>query len=163
MAEDAAAGESDNAAHRQVRCSGKRQLTVNDANDVIDELTINGGRQMWTRRRWDNFVPRLKRWMMVWEKTRRRNGLTLDGGFLLGGEAPGVADIVITILWSTMTVRFASIGAMFEQTSPMTAALARRVSAVPSLADLAGKARRDHGDVYCDGRIETSLRKVLET
>jgi glutathione S-transferase len=33
---------------------------VNDANDVIDEITLDGGRQMWTERRWHDFVPRLK-------------------------------------------------------------------------------------------------------
>ena len=32
---------------------------VNDANDVIDEITMDGGRQMWTEKRWDDFVPRL--------------------------------------------------------------------------------------------------------
>src|SRR5512143_2974926 len=32
---------------------------VNDANDVIDEITLDGGRQMWTEKRWQDFVPRL--------------------------------------------------------------------------------------------------------
>jgi glutathione S-transferase len=34
---------------------------VNDANDVVDEITINGGREMCTEESWDAFVPRLKR------------------------------------------------------------------------------------------------------
>ena len=28
---------------------------VNDANDVIDEITLDGGRQMWTEKRWQDF------------------------------------------------------------------------------------------------------------
>ncbi|HBI20825.1 MAG TPA: glutathione S-transferase, partial [Brevundimonas sp.] len=31
----------------------------------------------------------------------------------------------------------------------------------PALADLAARARREYGEVYCGGQIEQSLRKVL--
>src|SRR4051812_33748980 len=51
---------------------------VNDANDVIDEMTLDGGRQMWTEKRWQEFVPRLKKWMSLWEETGRRHGLKKD-------------------------------------------------------------------------------------
>ncbi len=44
----------------------------------------------------------------------------------------------------------------------MTAALTRRVAALPPLAKLAAKARKDYGDTYCGGQIEASLRKVLD-
>jgi glutathione S-transferase len=64
---------------------------VNDANDVIDEITQDGGREMWTQKRWRDFVPRLRKWMSFWEETGRRHGLNANAGFLLGGEAPGVA------------------------------------------------------------------------
>lgn len=134
---------------------------VNDANDVIDEITLQGGRQMWTEERWQDFVPRLKKWMSFWEETGRRNGLKQDSGFILGGEAPGVADIVTATLWSTMTDRFGTIGAMLDEAAPMTAALSRRISAIPSLAKLAATAREDYGDSYCGGQIEASLREVL--
>ena len=65
-----------------------RALTLKivcDANDVIDEMTNDGGREMWTDKRWAAFVPRLKKWMSFWEETGRRHGLTADAGFLLGG------------------------------------------------------------------------------
>lgn len=74
---------------------------VNDANDVIDDLTLDGGREMWTARRWKAFVPRLQKWMSLWEETGRRHGLTADAGFMLGGSQPGVADVVTATLWST--------------------------------------------------------------
>lgn len=134
---------------------------VNDANDVIDEITLDGGRQMWTEQRWQAFVPRLKRWMSIWEETGRRHGLKADSGRLLGGETPGIADVVTATLWSTMAERFRKIEAILEETAPMTAALSRRIADLPPLAKLAAKAREDYGEAYCGGQIEASLRKVL--
>ncbi|MGD0635866.1 MAG: glutathione S-transferase [Beijerinckiaceae bacterium] len=135
---------------------------VNDANDVIDEITLNGGREMWTEKRWQDFVPRLKRWMSFWEEMGRRHGLKRNSGFLLGGEAPGIADIVTATLWSTLADRFPKIEAILEESAPMTAALTRRVADLPALAKLAAKARQDYGDAYCGGQIEASLRKILD-
>ena len=135
---------------------------VCDANDVIDELTLDGGRQMWTEKRWKEFVPRLRKWMTLWEDTGRRHGLSADGGFLLGGERPGMADVVTATLWSTMAERFRKIETIFRKVSPMTAALTRRVTALPALSALAKKAREDYGDAYCGGKIEKSLRKALD-
>jgi glutathione S-transferase len=134
---------------------------VNDANDVIDELTIDGGREMWTEKRWHAFVPRFEKWMTIWEETGRRHGLKARSGFLLGGEKPGIADIVTAILWSTMTDRFPKIEIMLKETAPLTAALTHRVAKLPPLAELAEKAQKDYGDSYCGGQIEASLRKVL--
>jgi glutathione S-transferase len=134
---------------------------VNDANDVIDELTLDGGRLMWTQKRWKEFQPRLKKWMTLWEETGRRHGLSAKAGFLLGGDKPGIADVVTATLWSTMTDRFPRIGTIFKKSAPMTASLVGRVAQLPPLARLAQKARDDYGDAYCGGQIEKSLRKVL--
>lgn len=134
---------------------------VHDAVDVIDEITLNGGRQMWTPERWDDFQPRLRKWMSFWEETGRRHGLTADAGFLLGGDTPGIADVVTATLWSTMTERFPRIAESLDETAPMIAALSRRVSDLPPLRALAEKAREDYGDTWCGGQIEASLRKVL--
>lgn len=141
-----------------------RALTLKivcDANDVIDEMTNDGGREMWTDKRWAAFVPRLKTWTSFWEETGRRHGLTADAGFLLGGQTPGVADVVTATLWSTLAERFASIGELLDEAAPMTAALVRRVAQLPPLRALADKAREDYGDTWCGGQIEASLRKVL--
>lgn len=134
---------------------------VNDANDVIDDITLDGGRQMWTEKRWHDFLPRLKKWLSLWEETGARHGLKADSGFLLGGEKPGIADIVTATLWSTMADRFDKIEAILKESAPMTAALTRRIASLPPLAALAAKARQDYGDAYCGGRIEASLRKIL--
>lgn len=134
---------------------------VNDANDVIDEITLDGGREMWTEKRWHDFVPRLKKWMSFWEETGRRHHLKAKSGFLLGGDAPGIADVVTATLWSTMTERLSAIDAIFKETAPLTAALTQRIADMPPLKALAAKAREDYGDAYCGGQIEASLRKVL--
>jgi len=134
---------------------------VNDANDVIDEITLDGGREMWTEKRWRDFTPRLEKWMTFWEETGHRHGLKAKSGFLLGGAKPGIADIVTATLWSTMTDRFHKIETMLKETAPLTAALTRRIADLPPLAELAAKAQIDYGDAYCGGQIEDSLRKVL--
>lgn len=133
---------------------------VNDANDVIDEVTLDGGQQMWTEEKWNDFVPRLRRWMSFWEETGRRHRLTEDGGWLLGSEEPGIADIITATLWTTMTERFNTIAALFEQAAPLTHALCQRASALPPLMELAARARLDYGDAYCGGQIERALRRV---
>jgi glutathione S-transferase len=135
---------------------------VNDANDVIDELTLNGGQQMWTPERWEDFVPRLQKWAGFWEETGRRHGLQGETGFLLGSDEPQIADIVTATLWSTMADRFPAIGAIVADAAPMTMALTRRIASLPPLAELAARARADYGDAYCGGEIEASLRKVAD-
>jgi glutathione S-transferase len=135
---------------------------VCDANDVIDEITLQGGMQMWTEKRWQEFVPRLKKWMCFWEETGRRHGLKADSGFLLGGDKPGIADVVTATLWGTMTGRFKKLDTILKKSAPMTAALTQRISGLPLLKKLAAKAEEDYGDAYCGGQIEKSLRKVLK-
>lgn len=154
-------GETLNLMPATPRLRALTMKVVNDANDVIDDITLDGGRQMWTQERWHDFAPRLRKWMALWEETGRRHGLAPDSGFLLGGNAPGIADIATAILWSTMADRFHEIGRILAETAPMTAALTRRVADLPRLAELAAKARKDYGDTYCGGQIEASLRKVL--
>lgn len=133
---------------------------VNDCNDVIDELTIDGGKQMWTAARWKEFTPRLERWMAIFEETGRRHGLRADAGFLLGGAHAGVADIVTATLWSTASDRFPAIARMLDAEAPAIAGLSRRLAATPALANLARVSREQFGDGYCGGRIEASLRRV---
>lgn len=133
---------------------------VNDANDVIDELTLDGGREMWTPEKWNEFVPRLQKWLRIFQDTGKRNGLTSDNGFMLGTENPGVADIVTSILWSTMADRFAKIEAIIAETSPTIWSLSKRMQKTPPLAALNTKSFNDYGTSYCGGEIEKSLRKV---
>ena len=133
---------------------------VNDANDVIDEITLNGGREMWTPETWAEFVPRLKRWMTIWEVIAASHGLKEDEGFLLGTGKAGVADIVTSTLWSTLRDKFPSIGSLLDETAPRIAGLSRRLQQLPSLRALKAASDRKFGTAYCGGEIEKSLEKV---
>ncbi|HEX7688119.1 MAG TPA: glutathione S-transferase [Burkholderiaceae bacterium] len=146
---------------RKVALQALALKVVNDANDVIDELTLDGGRQMWTPRRWKEHVPRLRRWMAIWESTGRRHGLAADAGCLLGGARVGVADPVTATLWDTMSERFPVIGELLDDEAPRVAGLTRRVCALPSIANLRAQTRARFGDAYCGGRIERSMRQVI--
>jgi glutathione S-transferase len=139
---------------------GRTLKVVNDANDVIDELTLDGGREMWTRQTWNAFVPRLERWMKIWEETGHRGGLTQEVGYLLGTAEAGVADIVTAVLWSTMADRFPVVADLLKVAAPNTACLAARMQALPSLSALDARSHRDYGDAYCGGQIEKSLYAV---
>jgi glutathione S-transferase len=134
---------------------------VNDANDVIDEITLNGGDHMWTEKRWKEFIPRLAKWMSIWEDTGRRHGLGKDAGHILGGRTPGIADVIAATLWTTMTERLSRIHNLFEETAPMTAALCQRVSALQPLVELAETARKLYGQTYAGGQIGASMAKIL--
>lgn len=134
---------------------------VNDANDVIDEMSLQGGRDMWTEARWQKTIPRIKKWMALWEETGSRHGLKNDSGFILGDDKPGIADVVTATLWTTLTDRFDKVDAVFQDAAPMTAALSRRIAALPALEALAIKARQDYGDAYCGGEIGASMATVL--
>lgn len=135
---------------------------VNDANDVIDEITLDGGREMWTPKSWEEFVPRLRRWMTFWETTGTAHGLSTDDGHMLGTSEPTVADIVTATLWDTMGRRFPAIDTMLTQVAPRTAALVARMQAVPALAELSARAFKDYGQSYCGGEIEKSLRAAVK-
>lgn len=137
------------------------QKVINDANDVIDEITLQGGMEMWTDEKWQAFVPRLKRWMSFWEVLGKRCNLTADTGTLLGTTDIGIADIVTATLWMTMRERFPSIGEMLDEEAPYTAALAKRLWEIPIFDKFSKNSFEKYGNSYCGGQIEKSLRKVV--
>jgi glutathione S-transferase len=133
---------------------------ANDANDVIDEITNDGGREMWTPDSWQAYLPRLRRWMEIFEVTARRNGLTPETGFLLGGDRAGIADIITATLWGTLAEKFPKIRIILEDQAPLIAGLTKRMWATKGFADLAAFSKARFGEAYCGGEIEESLRKV---
>jgi glutathione S-transferase len=93
--------------------------------------------------------------------TGQRNGLDKNTGHILGGAMPGLADLITATLWTTMTERFSKIHDLFEETAPMTAALTRRISALPPLVELAETAGQNYGQTYAGGQIGASMAKIL--
>lgn len=134
---------------------------VADANDVLYEMTLHNGAQMWTQKRWDAYVPRLGRWMAIFEETGRRHGLTADAGHVLGTEGPGIADLAVYSLWGTMTAKLPALRSMLDAKAPAVAGLCDRIARRPEQAALRARSDAEYGDAWCGGQIEASLRAVL--
>lgn len=126
---------------------------VNDANDVLDEMTLDGGKAMWTKASWADYRPRLCRWMQIWEATHERGWLPEDEVKL--------AQIVTATLWGVMTDRLPSLRPMLEAEAPGITRLTDRLRALPALAAQADNSRARFGEAWCGGEIEKSLRLVL--
>lgn len=127
---------------------------VNDANDVLDEMTLDGGKAMWTDKSWADYLPRLRRWMTIWEATAEQ-------GFL-PDQPLGLAQIVTATLWGTMTEQLPELRPLLEAEAPQVALLTSRIRSRGTLAVQAAESRRRFGQAWCGGEIETSLRKVLQ-
>lgn len=134
---------------------------VADANDVLYEMTLHNGAQMWTRDSWNAYRPRLGRWMEIFEETGRRHGLTAQGGYLLGTETPSLADLTAHILWGTMTAKLPPLRPMLDVRAPAIAGLSDRIARLPEQSDLRDRSDAEYGNNWCGGQIEASLRAVL--
>jgi glutathione S-transferase len=144
--------------------AGQRAMTdkiTADATDVFNEMTLYNGAQMWTDESWKAFRPRLERWMQVFEETGRRNGMTAKGGFLLGTQAPGIADFTTATLWGTMTRKLPSLRPVLDAAAPDLAGLCDRIAALPEQVDLQARSDAAYGELWCAGQIEASLRAAL--
>ena len=134
---------------------------VADANDVLYEMTLHNGAQMWTTQAWRAYLPRLQRWMEIFEATGQRHGLTAEKGYLLGTEAPGVADLTAHILWGTMAAKLPTIRDELEKAAPGITGLSDRIAQLPEQAQLRIRSDAEYGEQWCSGQIEASLRAVL--
>jgi glutathione S-transferase len=134
---------------------------IADANDVLYEMTLHNGAQMWTKESWNAYRPRLGRWMEIFEETGRRHGMTAQAGYLLGTETPGIADLTAHILWGTMTSKLPSLRPMLDRTAPALARLCNRMAELPEQTELRVQSDTEYGDEWCGGQIEASLRAVL--
>lgn len=134
---------------------------IADANDVLYEMTLHNGAQMWTKKRWDTYRPRLGRWMAIFEEQGCRHGLTIEEGHVLGTDRPGLADLVVHTLWGVMTSKLPALRPLFETTAPAVAALSDRIAQLPEQEELRMRSDDEYGEEWCSGQIEASLRAVL--
>jgi len=134
---------------------------IADANDVLNEMTLHNGAQMWTQKRWDTYRPRLGRWMAIFEEHGRRHGLTTEVGHVLGTDAPGLADLAVHILWGVMTAKLPALRPLLETKARAIAALSDRIAQLPDQEVLRVRSDDEYGDEWCSGQIEASLRAVL--
>ena len=135
---------------------------VQDANDVLDELTLFGGRSMWTLGEWESFVEeRLPRWMAIFEQTLASQNVTAETGYLFRRDAPGLADVTVAILWGVMTSKLDGYAPLLLRHAPQVAGFAQRVLALKPLSRVRKERDARFGDQYCGGLIEASIRDML--
>ena len=150
--------------HLMPRDPGRAALThkiIADANDVLYEMTLHNGAQMWTQPGWDSFRPRLTRWMALFEALGVRHGLSADDGHVLGTEAPSLADLVTYSLWGVMTSKLPPLRSMLERAAPAIAGLSDRIAQLPDQKDLRQRSDAAFGKQWCGGQIEASLHAVI--
>jgi glutathione S-transferase len=146
---------------RNPECAALTAKIIADANDVLCEMTLHNGAQMWTQNQWSNYRPRLARWMAIFEELGRRHNLTLQEGHVLGTAAPGLADLVVYTLWGVMTSKLPTLRLMLETTAPTIAALSDRIGQLPEQEVLRARSDDEYGNEWCSGQIEASLRAVI--
>ena len=134
---------------------------IGDTNDVLSEMTRHNGDQIWTQDAWNDFHPRLARWMAIFEDIGRRHGLTAGSGFLFATKSPCLADLVTATLWGTMTAKLPLLRPMLDAHAPNIAGLCDRFGAIPAQAALRRQSDAAYGDIWCGGQIEASLRAVI--
>lgn len=133
-----------------------------DCNDVIDEMTRQGGLVMWDDESWADYRnDRLPRWLALFEATARDHEMSANSGYFLGTAAPGLADLAVAVCWGTMMDRLPPLRAVVEDAAPTLAGLVRRIEALPDQAALIARTKERFGTSWCGGQIEASLRAVL--
>ncbi|SFD24010.1 hypothetical protein [Tropicimonas isoalkanivorans] len=136
---------------------------IGNAGDVLEEITCNCGRTMWTRPAWEEFTSdRLPRWMQIFEEIGRRHGLTETDGFILGTPEAGLADLATAALWFTMTDTLPGLAPLLDRHAPSISALSRRIATTPAIADMRAAWDAQHDRAYCGGQIEASIRSMLD-
>ena len=134
---------------------------IADADDVLYEMTLHNGTEMWTADRWTAFQPRLARWMTMFETLGQHHGLQPDSGHMLGTTAPQLADLVTATLWGVMTTQLPALRPVLETHAPSIAGLCDRIAALPAQGGLWRDSVAAYGSEWCGGQIEASLRRVL--
>lgn len=127
---------------------------INDANDVLDEMTLDGGKAMWTPKSWADYLPRLRRWMTIWEATVEQDLLSANQGDL--------GTIATATLWGAMTERLPQLLPLLREEAPSVVRLAEQARSQGALAAQAEESRKRFGNAWCGGEIEKSLRQVVQ-
>eukprot|EP00039_Didymoeca_costata_P009625 m.127560 g.127560 ORF g.127560 m.127560 type:complete len:239 (+) comp14550_c0_seq2:125-841(+) len=134
------------------------EKTVSDCNDVLSELTRNGGAKMWEdQAEFDEFLEgRFAKWLQIFEKTGARYGLKEDKGFFLGTEKATIADTSLVALLGNLEHCVPEFKPVLRKNCPNVMALIDRIKTNPGVAALYAEKKQ----TYCGGQIEASIRKV---
>lgn len=136
---------------------------VLDSNDVLAEITNLNGSQMWEYEEWKEFrTHRLKRWMEIFEEFGTRNGLTSEGGTMLGTENITFADTSTYALFGTMTRCIPELKEDLKNNAPNVYSLCERIANRENIKSYLKGKQDAWGNLYCGGQIEKSIRKMIK-
>jgi glutathione S-transferase len=134
---------------------------VLDANDLLCEISLNNGAQMWNADSWAAFSgKRLVRWLEINEQTAVLHGLTSDAGYMLGTSAATMADISVFALLNTMERCLPELSPTLRKNAPRVMALCDRLLAENEA--LSAFIATQQSNVYCGGFIEKSIKAMLK-
>ena len=100
------------------------------------------------------------KYLEIFEEHGCRHGLTIEEGYILGTEAPSLADLVAHILWGVMTSKLPPLRSLLDTNAPAIASLSNRIAQLPEQVELRVRSDAAYGDEWCSGQIEASLRAV---
>ena len=137
---------------------------MEDANDMLAEMSRGNGARMWDKEAWLAFVApsggRFVRWLQIFEALGTKHGLTLERGFLLGTEGATMADLVVFALLNTMERSLPELKTVLREHAPKAMALTDRLAQSGGLK--AFLETQKEVKVWCGGYIEKSIRAMLD-
>lgn len=126
-----------------------------DCNDVLMEICRNNGSSMWDRESWARFRgQRLPKWMSIFEESLERG--------VLGHTEVRFADVSTYALFGNMTRCLPQLEEDLTEHAPGIHALCQRLGEHPPLARFVNEQAAQHGNTYCGGQIEASIRAMLD-
>ncbi len=126
-----------------------------DCNDLLMEICRYNGSFMWARDEWTLFrSQRFPRWLQIFEESLKRD--------FIGKDPVSFADIGIFALFGNMIRCLPELEGDIFTYAPGIHALCQKIGSKPPLADYVSREEQEYGKVYCGGKIEESIRKMLE-
>ena len=128
---------------------------------TLSSATRNCGREYSNQEDWDEFIAtRFVRWMQIFEQTAIKNGVTENRYYFASANA-GVADLALHAMFATMKRCLPSLSPNLRQNAPLVMSVCDRISQNSGIKELVDKQTAEHGEFYCGGEIEKSIRGVL--
>ena len=134
---------------------------LNDCTDLLSEITHSNGAHMWNQEEWDAFMAtRFVRWLEIFEQTTIKNGVS-ENQYYFASTNAGVADLALHAIFAPMERCLPGLSSCLRQNAPLVMSVCDRISQNPGIKNLIKKQTTEHGEHYCGGEIEKSIRCVM--
>ena len=132
---------------------------INDALDILLEITRSHGALMWDDESWEAFITtRLPAWLAIHERWQTEQ--TQSSPYAHGRQNIGLSDLVLTALWHTMAEKLSNMRQIIESHAPTVMAHTNSIAETPEIKAV----RKDwegSSILYCAGQIEASILEML--